>query len=100
MADRGLKHAVTALGFSLGVSFGFSALLTGGALAEQSWQGYAPRCQTAELAQEGMQDPCEGQLAMFGIAGPTVLNRNQSLDVETTGSIKGDGRSGSENAPL
>ena len=96
MADRGLKHAVAALGVSLG-----SALLAGGALAEETWQGYAPRCQTKELATQVMQDPCEGQLAMFGIAGPTVLNRNQSLDVETTGSIKGDARSsGSENAPL
>lgn len=92
MADRGLKYAVAALGLSV--------MLTGSALAEQSWQGYAPRCQTTELANQPIQDPCEGQLAMFGIAGPTVLSRNQSLDVETTGSIKGDARNSGENAPL
>ena len=96
MADRGLKHTVAALGVSLGVSFG----LTGGALAEQSWQGFAPRCQTTELANQAMQDPCEGQLAVFGFAGPTVLSRVQSLDVETTGSIKRHERSEDAGAPL
>ena len=96
MADRGLKYAVAALGFSV--------LLAGGALAEPSWQGYAPRCQTAELAAEAtMQDPCEGQLAAFGLAGPRVLSRSQALDVETTGSISGDARRNTgddERSPL
>ena len=83
MADRGLKYAV--------VTLGVSVLLAGGAVAEQSWQGYAPRCQTTELAaQSAMANPCEEQLATFGLGGPQVLSRTQTFDVETTGSIKGD----------
>ena len=83
MADRGLKYAL--------VTLGVSVLLAGGAVADQSWQGYAPRCQTTELAaQSAMANPCEEQRATFGLAGPQVLSRTQSLDVETTGSIKGD----------
>jgi hypothetical protein len=85
MADRGLKYVVAALGLSV--------LWSGGALAEQSWQGYAPRCQTSELApQPAAGDPCTGQMATFGIAGPTVLSRSQGFDVEATGSIKSDRR--------
>ena len=91
MADRGLTYAVMTLGVSV--------LLAGGAVAEQTWQGYAPRCQTTELAaQSAMADPCEDQLATFGLTGPQVLSRSHSLDVETTGSIKSDGRSITEGA--
>ena len=86
MADRGLTYAV--------VTLGVSVLRAGGAVAEQTWQGYAPRCQTTELAaQSAMANPCEDQLATFGLKGPQVLSRTQTLDVETTGSIKSEGRS-------
>ena len=94
MADRGLKFGLAALGLSL--------LFSGGASAEQTFQGYAPRCQTTELAaQSAMADPCEQQLATFGLSGPRVLSRSQSFDVETTGSIKSDTRrSESPRAPM
>ena len=97
MADRGLKYVAAALGLSV--------LASGGALAEQTWQGYAPRCQTSELApQPAVGNPCEGQMAIFGIAGPTVLSRSHGLDVEATGSIAGDRqeqqRSESARAPM
>jgi hypothetical protein len=83
MADRGLVQVVAGIGFSV--------LLAGGAVAQPSWQNYAPRCQTQELAgQPAMIDPCEEQLAMFGLSGPQVLSPNHSFDVETTGSINGD----------
>ena len=85
MADRGLKYAVAALGVSV--------LLGSGALASEVWQGYAPRCQpTGVDAGEAMSNPCEQQLAVFGLTGPQVLGRNQGIDVETTGSIDGDSR--------
>ena len=91
MADRGLKYAVATLGFSV--------LLTGGALADQMWQGYAPRCQTTELAAaSAMANPCQEQLAVFGLAGPQVLNGARGIDVETTGSIKADTRRGASEA--
>ena len=92
MADRGLKHAVAAAGVSV--------LLTGGAVAEQSWQAYAPRCQPTEVAAaQAMSNPCEQQLAVFGLTGPQVLGRNQGIDVETTGSIDGESRrNAGENA--
>jgi hypothetical protein len=80
MADRGLKYVVAAFGLSV---------LAGGALAEQSWQGYTPRCQPPELAAPS-DDPCAAQVAVFGLSGPTVLSHNQPLDVETTGSITTD----------
>jgi hypothetical protein len=79
MADRGLTYAVAALGASV--------LLAGGAVAEPSWQNYAQRCQPRELAGPAMRDPCEAPPAVFGLAGPQVLSRNQAIDVETTGSI-------------
>jgi hypothetical protein len=85
--DRALGHAVAALGLSL--------LATGGALADQSWQGYAPRCQPTELASEAaLRDPCEAPVATFGLNGPTVLSRNDSVDVHSTGSIESDARRG------
>jgi|ERR687893_619220 hypothetical protein len=92
MADRGLKYVAAALGWSV--------LVVGGAVAEQSWQAYAPRCQPTEVAAgQAMSNPCEQQLAIFGLTGPQVLGRNQSLDVEATGSIEGDvRRNTSENA--
>ncbi len=80
MADRGLKFMA---------ALGVFVLAGGGALAEQSWQGYAPRCQPSELA-SAAGDPCAGQMAIFGIAGPTVLSRSAGFDVDTTGSIAGD----------
>jgi hypothetical protein len=96
MADRGLKLAVAA--------FGFSALLTGGAVAEDLWRGYAPRCQPTELtAGQAMSNPCEQQLAVFGLAGPQVLDGNRGMDVETTGSIDSESRRntpGSARSPL
>jgi hypothetical protein len=90
MADRGFKYAVAALGVSV--------LLTGGAVAAEVWQGYAPRCQPTELAQPGTVDPCEQQLAVFGIGGPQVLGRNQGLDVEATGSIDDSRRNATDRA--
>jgi hypothetical protein len=91
MADRGLKYAVATLGFS--------ALLTGGALAGEMWQGYAPRCQTTELAaQSAMANPCQEQVAIFGLAGPQVLSRTQFMDVEATGSITRSPRQDSGDA--
>jgi hypothetical protein len=94
MADRGLKTMVAALGLAL--------LASGGALAEQSWQGYAPRCQPSELAPQSAGDPCVGQMAVFGIAGPTVLSRSRGFDVETTGSIgdRQEPRRESARAPM
>jgi len=90
MADRGLKFAVATLGFS--------ALLTGGALAGEMWQGYAPRCQTTELAaSSAMANPCQEQVAIFGLAGPQVLNRTQFMDVEATGSINRTTRPNSDD---
>ncbi len=85
MADRGLKYAVAALGVSV--------LLGSGARAGEVWQGYAPRCQPTEIAAaHATGHPCEQQLAVFGLAGPQVLSRNQGMDVEATGSINGDAR--------
>jgi hypothetical protein len=92
MADRGLKYAVAALGFS--------ALFSGGALAAEMWQGYAPRCQTTELAaSSAMANPCQEQVAIFGLAGPQVLSRNQFMDVEATGSIRGNTRPNASDTP-
>ncbi len=77
--------AVTTLGLSLAA--------IGAASADQSWQGYAPRCQPAELAREAAwRDPCEAPVATFGVSGPTVLSRSESLDVQSTGSIDRDTR--------
>ena len=90
MADRGLKYMAAALGLSV--------LVGGGALAEQSWQGYAPRCQISDLAPQAAGDPCAGQMAIFGIAGPTVLSRSHGFDVETTGSIGDRQEPGGESA--
>lgn len=85
MADRRLRCAVGALGFSV--------LLTAAAFADQSWQGYAQRCQTTELAAESaLANPCQEQLAVFGLAGPQVLGRRAGVDVEATGSINDDSR--------
>jgi hypothetical protein len=57
-------------------------------LSEQSWRGYAPRCQPSELARDAaLRDPCEMSVAIFGVAGPTVLSRADGLDVQSTGSI-------------
>lgn len=83
--DHALRGAVAALGLSL--------LATGVARADETWQGYAPRCQPMELARDvDLQDPCEMPVATFGITGPTVLSRNESLDVQSTGSIDRDSR--------
>ena len=85
MINRAMGCAVTALGLSL--------LMTGNGFADESWQGYAPRCQPTELARDtALRDPCEAQLATFGLSGPTVLGRNASIDVQTTGSIDSDAR--------
>ena len=95
MADRGLKTMAAALGLAL--------LASGGALAEQSWHGYAPRCQPTELAaQTAVGDPCVGHMAVFGIAGPTVLSRSPGFDVESTGSIgdRQEPRRESARAPM
>lgn len=95
MADRGLKYAIAALGASV--------LLAGGAGADEIWQRYAPRCQPAEVAQPALADPCEQQLAIFGLRGPQVLGRDQGFDVEATGSIDSDSRRNmkdSSRAPL
>ena len=57
-------------------------------LSEQSWRAYAPRCQPSELARDAaLRDPCEMSVAIFGVAGPTVLSRADGLDVQSTGSI-------------
>ena len=86
-----LNHA---LGYTV-AALGLSFLVAGDALADQSWQGYAPRCQTRELAADmASRDPCEAHVATFGVAGPTVLSRNDSFDVETTGSLDSDARQG------
>jgi hypothetical protein len=83
--DRAFGYAVAALGLSL--------LAPGGALAEQSWQGYAPRCQPTELASDvALRDPCEMPVATFGLRGPMVLGRSDSIDVHSTGSIDRDGQ--------
>ena len=85
--DHALSCAVAALGFSL--------LVTSYALADETWPGYAPRCQPAELARDvALQDPCKAPVATFGITGPTVLSRNANLDVQSTGSIDRDTRGG------
>lgn len=91
MADRGLKYAVAALGASV--------LLAGPVVAEQSWQGFAPRCQTSELASQPLADPCGMQVAVFGFSGPEVLSDAQGLDVEATGSIKEDPRRDTNESP-
>jgi hypothetical protein len=91
MADRGLKYAVAALGASV--------LLAGGAGADEIWQRYAPRCQPAEVAQPALADPCEQQLAIFGLRGPQVLGRDQGLDVEATGSIGRDSHPDASDNP-
>jgi hypothetical protein len=94
MADRGLKYAVAALAVSV--------VLGSGALAAEVWHGYAPRCQPTEIAtRQAMSNPCEQQLAVFGLTGPQVLN--QGMDVEATGSINGDSRQNTKEnsrAPL
>jgi hypothetical protein len=91
MADRGIKYAVAALGVSV--------LLTGGVAAEEIWQGYAPRCQPTEVAErQGMTNPCQQQLAVFGLSGPQVFGRDHGMDVEATGSINEDSRRSSEDA--
>ncbi len=83
--DYALSCAVAALGLSL--------VMTGHARADQSWQGYAPRCQPPELARDAaLRDPCEMPVATFGVAGPTVLSRTENLDVQSTGSIDRDNR--------
>ncbi len=80
-----------------GAALGLSLLVTGDALAEQSWQGYAPRCQPTELARDAAwQDPCEAPVATFGLSGPTVLSQHEGFDVQSTGSIDRE-RSGSRN---
>ena len=79
--DHALGCAFAALGFSL--------LTTGAVRADELWQGYAPRCQPMELARDAdLQDPCEMPVATFGITGPTMLSRNDSFDVESTGSVE------------
>ena len=83
--------AVAALGLSLS--------LTSGASADETWQRYAPRCQPTELADDAAsRDPCEAPLATFGLSGPTVLSHNDSIDVQTTGSIDSNARSTRTNA--
>ncbi len=90
MADRGVMVAAAALGLSV--------LVAGGARAEQIWQGYAPRCQTAELAADpALRDPCQEQIAVFGPKGPMVLSRGQGIDVEATGSIDKAPRDGRDS---
>ena len=93
--DRAMGYAAAALGLSL--------LVTSGASADETWQRYAPRCQPTELAgNAASRDPCEAPLATFGLSGPTVLSHNDSVDVQTTGSINSDtGRTRSEpRSPL
>jgi len=91
--NRALGYAVAALGLLL--------MLPEGALADESWQGYAPRCQPTELASDAaLRDPCEMQVATFGLRGPMVLGRSDSIDVHSTGSIDRDaqrGRNGSRS---
>ncbi len=54
----------------------------------QTWQGFAARCQPTELTRDlALRDPCEMSVAIFGVAGPTVLSRLDGLDVQSTGSI-------------
>jgi hypothetical protein len=90
-----LDHAVSCALAGLGLSL----LVTSDALADQSWQGYAPRCQPAELARDAAsRDPCETPVATFGLAGPTVLSRSDSLDVQSTGSIDRDERGSRSDA--
>jgi hypothetical protein len=92
MADRGLKLGVAALGLS--------ALLTGGAVAEDLWRGHAPRCQPTEVAAgQAMGNPCEQQLAVFGLTGPQVLGRDRGMDVEATGSIDNESRRSTPESP-
>jgi hypothetical protein len=89
--DHALSCAVAALGLSL--------LVTSDAVADQTWQGYAPRCQPTELARDAaLRDPCEWPVATFGVSGPTVLSRSENLDVQSTGSIDRDTR-GAQNSP-
>jgi hypothetical protein len=92
--DRAMGCAAAALGLSL--------LVTSGASADETWQRYAPRCQPTELAGDAAsRDPCEAPLATFGLSGPTVLSRNDSVDVQTTGSIDSNARTRSEpRSPL
>jgi hypothetical protein len=90
-----LNYALSCAGAALGLSL----LVTSGALADESWHGYAPRCQPTESARESAwQNPCEAPVATFGLAGPTVLSQNESLDVQSTGSIRRD-TSGSRSEP-
>ncbi len=86
--DRALGCAVAALGLSVTMS--------GYAQADQIWTGYAPRCQTSELTSEA-RDPCSAQVATFGLAGPTVLSRNDGIEVDTTGCIDVDARRGARD---
>jgi hypothetical protein len=88
--------SIHALGFAVAV-LAFPMVVAGDAAAdqtdqawqsEQTWQGYAPRCQPTELARDAaLRDPCEMSVAIFGVAGPTVLSRADGLDVQSTGSI-------------
>ena len=88
---RAMGCAVAALGLSL--------LASGAASAEESWPRYAPRCQPAELARDvASRDPCEAPLATFGLSGPTVLSRNEGIDVQATGSINGETRGARSDA--
>lgn len=90
--------SIHALGFAVAV-LAFPMVVAGAAAdqtdqtdrawqSEQTWQGYAPRCQPTELARDAaLRDPCEMSVAIFGVAGPTVLSRADGLDVQSTGSI-------------
>jgi hypothetical protein len=84
--NRAMVCAAAALGLALS--------LPSGASADETWQRYAPRCQPTELADAAAsRDPCEAPLATFGLSGPTVLSHNDSVDVQTTGSIDSNARS-------
>jgi hypothetical protein len=68
-----------------------SSLATvGGALAQSYPTHFAPRCAPNELrVVPSPHDPCEPQMAFFGLKGPTVIERGER-DVEATGSLRPD----------
>jgi hypothetical protein len=58
------------------------------ALAQGYPANFAQRCAPDEVrVVPSPRDPCEPQIALFGLKGPTVVGR-PALDVETTGSVE------------
>jgi hypothetical protein len=82
-----MKHRFSHLGF---VVFAASLGLAAGALAQGFPTHFAPRCVPDELrVAPPSSDPCQPQIAVFGLSGPKILGRTE-VDVEATGTLARD----------